>query len=176
MQIKDRQKLLTIVAIVAVALLAIDKIVLPPLEGLWKSRSARIADLRARVNEGTQLLRREQYVRARWSEMETNTLPNNASLAEQQLLSGFDRWSRESGVSVNSVMPQWKQDADDFKTLECRVDVSGNLNTLSRFLYNLERDPMAVKMQSVELSSRDNEGQQLTLGLQVSALVLTPKK
>lgn len=176
MQIKNRQQLLTILAIAGIGLLVIDRVILPPIENLWKARSNRITELRTRVNEGTQLLRREQYVRARWSEMETNTLPNNTSQAEQQLLSGFDRWSRESGVSVNSVMPQWKQDADDYKTLECRVDVSGNLNTLSRFLYNIERDPMALKLQTVELSARDADGQQLTLGLQVSALVLTPKK
>lgn len=175
MQIKNRQQLLTILAVTAVGLLVVDKMIFPPLQNLWKARAARIADLRVKVSQGGQLLRREQFVRARWAEMATNTLPNNASLAEQQLLTGFDRWSRESGVSVNSVMPQWKQDADEFKTLECRVDVSGNLSTLSRFLYNIERDPMALKLQSVELSARDNEGQQLTLGLQVSALVLTPK-
>jgi len=48
------------------------------------------------------------------------------------------------------------------------------LNTVSRFLYDLEKDPMALKLQSVEVSARDTEGQQLALALQVSALVLTP--
>jgi hypothetical protein len=33
-----------------------------------------------------------------------------------------------------------------------------------------------LKLQSVELTARDNEGQQLTLALQVSALVLTAKE
>jgi Tfp pilus assembly protein PilO len=121
------------------------------------------------------MLNREKFIRERWEQMQTNTLPNNTSLAEQQLLKGFDQWAQDSRVSVNSVMPQWKQDADDYRTLECRVDVSGDLPTLSRFLYDLERDPMALKLQSVELTARDNEGQQLSLGLQVSGLVLTPK-
>jgi len=52
------------------------------------------------------------------------------------------------------------------------VEASGNLGTLSRFLYDIEKDPMALKLESVELSTRDNTGQQLTLDLQISGLVL----
>jgi hypothetical protein len=60
-------------------------------------------------------------------------------------------------------------------TLDCRVEASGDLGTLSRFVYDIEKDPMALKLESVELSTRDDTGQQLTLGLQISGLVLTPQ-
>ena len=43
---------------------------------------------------------------------------------------------------------------------------------LSRFLYSVERDPMALKLELVELGARDKDGQQLSLGLQLSGLVL----
>ena len=33
---------------------------------------------------------------------------------------------------------------------------------------------MALRLESVELSARDKEGQQLSLGLQLSGLVLNP--
>ncbi len=176
MQTKNYQQHLTLAAIILVSLLLLDRILLPPVVRFWKERSARITDLRGKVAEGKQLLKREESIRARWSQMQTNTLPNNNSAAEQQVVNAFYRWEQNSRVSITSIMPQWKQDAEDHKTLECRVDASGSLSTLSRFLYDLERDPMALKLQSLELTARDNEGQQLTLGLQVSALVLTPKE
>jgi hypothetical protein len=47
---------------------------------------------------------------------------------------------------------------------------------VARFLHDIEKDPMALKLQNVELSSHDNNGQQLTLGLQISGLVLTPRE
>lgn len=174
MKIDGRQQLLVVVAIGAVALLALDRLVYTPLTGLWKARSNRIAELRTQVQNGTVLLQREQVIRGRWEQMRTNTLPNNPSLAEQQLLKAFDTWSEQSHASVTSIMPQWKHDSDDYMTLECRVDASGDLEALSQFLYNMEKDPRAVKLESMELSTRDNTGQQLTLGLQVSGLVLTP--
>jgi hypothetical protein len=56
------------------------------------------------------------------------------------------------------------------------VEASGNLGTLSQFLYDIEKDPMALKLESVELSAHDTGGQQLTLGLQLSGLVLNSQK
>jgi hypothetical protein len=174
MQIKNRQQLLMIVAGVAFGLLLGDALVFSPLVKLWKARSARIVELGKKVRNGEELLRRETILQSRWHHMQANTLTNNASMAEQQVLAAFDKWSQDARISVNSITPQWKRDHDDYQTLECRVDASGSVGTLGRFLFNVEKDPMALKVESVEITARDKEGQQLSLGLQISGLVLSP--
>jgi len=174
MTIKKRQQLLAVVAIAVVALFAGDKLVFTPLVESYRKRAQRIADLRKQVTQGDQLLLRERTIRSRWEYMQTNTLPNNASLCEQQLFQAVDLWSQWSRIGITAITPQWKRDADDFITLECRVDALGNLPAVSRFLYEIERDPQALKIESVEISSRDTSGQLLSLGLQFSGLVLTP--
>ena len=175
MKIKNRQQLLIIGVILVAAFFVGDKLILTPLGNLWTARSKKIAELKKRVENGTQLIQREQNLRNRWKEMQANTLPVNPSRAEQQLLRAFDRWSQDSRVSITSISPQWKHDADDYMTLQCRVEAAGNMNAVSRFLYDVEKDPMALRLEIVEISSRDAEGQQLALGLQVSGLVLTPQ-
>ncbi len=172
MNVKNRQQLLTILAISAAAIFAADKVVLGPLKSAWTARSERIVELRKKIGDGRALVQREDSLRERWDHMRTNTLPENASLAEQQVLRAFDRWSSDSRVSVLSINPQWKKEADEYVTLQCRVEASGNLGAIARFVYELEHDPMAVKIESLELSTRDNDGQQLALGLQVSGLAL----
>jgi hypothetical protein len=174
MRIENRQQLLLIVTLAALALYAGDRLVLTPLTQAWKSRNQTITKLRQNVAEGASLIRREQAVRSRWENMRTNALPNNPSLAQEQLLRAFQTWSQESGVSINAITPQWRSDAKDYQTLVCRIDASGTLWTLSRFLYDIESDPLALKVESVDLNARDNAGQQLTLGLQISGLVLPP--
>jgi len=174
MKIENRQKLLTFVAVAAIALLVGDRMVYAPLAKAWKDRSARIAELRQRVTQGEETLRRERDLRERWQQMRTNTLPGDPSLAEQRVFKAFENWSRASRVNITSIRPQWKQGGDDYRTLECRVDASGNLETVCRFLYEIEKDPLALKLESVELGARDNSGQQLTLGLLVSGLLLKP--
>ena len=176
MKIKNRQQLLAVAAIALVALFAADNLLLKPLTAAWKQRATRLAELRSKAASGANMVKREQGLRGNWERMRTNTLPNNPSLAEQQVLKAFDRWSQESRISVTSISPQWKHESDDFITLQCRVEASGSLQTVSRFLYDIEKDPMALKLESVEISSRDNDGQQLALGLQVSGLVLTPQE
>ena len=57
-------------------------------------------------------------------------------------------------------------------TLACRVEASGNLGTLSRFLYEVEKGSMPLRIDTVELGAHDNDGQQLTLGLEVNGLAL----
>ena len=106
------------------------------------------------------LVQREQSIRSRWEQMSTNALPNNTSAAEQQVVTAIDRWAQDSGVAISAITPQWKHDSDDYMTYECRVDAAGDLGKLSRFLYSVERDPMALKLELVELGARDKEGQQ----------------
>jgi hypothetical protein len=176
MRIKNRQQILVIAVIAAVALFAGDNLVLSPLLKAWSARATRISDLRKDITRANMLVQREQSIRSRWEQMTRNALPNSTSAAEQQVFKAIDSWAQSSGVAIAAITPQWKHDSDDYMTFECRVDAAGDLSKLSRFLYSVERDPMALKLELVEFGARDKEGQQLSLGLQLSGLVLTPQK
>jgi len=173
MNLKNRQQLLTVLAIAVVALWAGDKLIFSPLVASWKARATRIAELRASIEKGSKLLERDRSIHSHWNAMRTNTLPSAASVAEGQVFRAFERWSRDTQISITSIRPQWRHN-DDYATYECRIDASGNMPALTRFLYSVEKDSMAMKVDSVEIVSRDNDGQQLTLGLQVSGLILNP--
>jgi len=172
--INTRQQLLLVVAIVGVALFVADKLILSPLGRSWKARSAKIVELRKSIARGTLLTERERPIRDRWENMITNMLPNNLSAAESEVLKAFDRWSQDSRISISSIKPQWKRPADDYMTLECRADAVGNMQALTRFLYDVEKDRLALRIEAIEISARDNDGQQLALGLQLSGLLVNP--
>ena len=174
MKIENRQQVLLVVAATVVGLLVADKVIFGPLIAGWKERSARIVELKKNLAQGALVIQREETIRSRWDSMRTNTLPDDVSLAENQVLRAFDDWSRDSRITISGIRPQWKRTADDYMTLECRADASGNIEALTRFLYNVEKDHLALKLESLEITSRDNDGQQLTLGLQVSGLLLSP--
>ena len=177
MKIENRQQVLVVATIAVVALFFCDRIVFEPLAQWWKARQTQVVKLRQEVNNGRMLIRREATLHDRWNQMSTNTLPANTSMAEQEVLKAFDGWSQDSGANVTSIMPQWKSgDQQDYKTLDCRVEASGDLATLCRFIYDVEKGPMALRLESLSLNTRDDMGQQFTLDLQVSALALTPQK
>ncbi len=176
MKIKNRQHILAFVAIGGLAILAADKLVLTPLAATWKERSTRITALEQSVNQGSLLLDRENAIRDRWESMRTNTLPSDISAAENKLLRAFERWAADSRISITSIKPQWKRGSEEHWSLECRADAFGGIEALTRFLYNVEKDPLALKVEALEITARDNSGQQLALGLQVSGLLLNPSQ
>jgi len=108
--------------------------------------------------------------------MTKNTLSDDTAEAENEVLQAFERWSQESRISISSIKPQWRRNNDDHMTLECRADAFGSIQAVTRFLYEVERDPLALKVEAVEIAPRDNDGQQLSVGLQVSGLVLNPQE
>ena len=172
-----RQQLLAIGAVAIVALFAADKLVITPMTNAWQARARQVDKLRKQIGEGKGVIAREDYTRRRWNEMRKGTLPMNASQAEQEILGAFDKWSRDARSSVRSVRPQWKRGATSsapYSLLECRVDAAGSASSLTRFMHAVERSPLALKVESVEVSARDNNGSQLALALVVTGLRLTP--
>jgi Tfp pilus assembly protein PilO len=172
MKINNRQDFLVVLTVAVVILAVTVNFIIPPIAGWWSDRQKQIRDLRDEVRDGTQMIRREDVIRKNWEDKQANALPSNVSDAEQQFLKAMDAWSRDSGAKITTVMPQWKSDSTNYMTLDCRVESEGDLGALSRFIYDIERGPMAVRLDSVELSAHDNEGQMMTLGMELNGLAL----
>ncbi len=170
---QNRQKVLLIAVAAGVLLLVLDRVVMY-FSGVWNVRSAEIVKLSKDVARGRSLIERAAHTQRAWNEMQAGALPKDAAQAEQELITAFDRWGRENRIELGSIKPQWKRGTTRYSTLECRVDATGSLPTLSRFLYELEKSPMALRVDSVELTSRDEGGNKLTLGLIVSGLRMSP--
>ena len=171
---QNRQKVLLIATAAAVALYVLDAVLLTPLTKTWQTHAAEIVKLKKDVARGRSLIERGPQTQRKWAEMQAGALPKDAAQAEQDLISAFDRWGRDNRIELGSIKPQWKRGTDRYSTLECRVDATGTLATLSRFLFELEKSPVALRVESVELTARDEGGNKLTLGLIVSGLRMAP--
>ncbi len=129
------------------------------------------------IAEGRSLVARGPHLHEVWSGMRTEALPRDQAQAEHDVIFALENWSRVSGVELGAVRPQWKQGAtQDYSLLECRLDATGSLAALSRFLFELGKAPLALRVEAVELTSRDETGQRLTLGLTVTGLRLYPQE
>jgi hypothetical protein len=170
-----RQRLLVILAATGVLLLILDRVLLTPLTVSWQNRTAELARLQKQVTAGRGVIERAARTEGLWKEMQSQALPKDPAQAEQELISAFDRWGRASSVELASIKPQWKRGTGDrHSVLECRVDANGSVATLTRFLHEVEKSPLALRIESVELTTRDNNGQRLSLALLVSGLRFTP--
>ena len=172
----NRQKVLMIAAGAVVGLLVLDRVVFTPLQNTWEAHSKDITRLQTLVNDGKVTQQRASLTTRRWQEMRANALPKDTAQAEQDVLTAFDRWRSANNMELfQSQRPQWKRGATDkYSLMEFRLDATGTITALSKFIYELEHSPLALRVDSMELSSRDGTGSKLSLALVVSGLRLVP--
>ena len=175
LNLPNRQRTLVIGALAMIALYILDSILIEPLYHVWQTHSAEIAKLQKSVAEGRNTIAHAAQTERFWAEMQANALPKDPAQAEQDVLKAFEQWRSANNIEFSSQRPQWKRGATDrYSLMELRVDATGTIPTLSRFLYELERSPLALRVDSIELTARDEGGSKLTLGLIVSGLRLSP--
>lgn len=170
MESNARQRLLWIAAIVCGAAFLGDKLVFTPVMTLWNKRAETITELEKSLNKGRMLMDRETNLRDQWNDIRNNCLPEEKALAENQVMKSHDRWVTDSGIGSLSFKPQWKEEEDDHRTIECRSVTQGNLPQIARFLYELEKEKMPLKLENIEIKANDERGDKLTLTVQYSGL------
>jgi len=170
MEFKDRERILLYLVIAVVGLFLADRLVSTPLIHLWKERSAHIEKLREDLRNGHMLISRADAIETRWEEMKRRGLPRERPAAEEEVLANLNRWTQDSHVAVKSLKLPWRQSDSGTPRLEVSASAEGDMRSIARFLYDLEMNPLATRLLSLELSARDNRGRGLTMEARWSSL------
>lgn len=176
MKTDQRQQLLLAGALAVVGFFAADKLLITPLTGLWKKNAARIVRLQQDIAEGNGLIRRERYTLQDWDKIRQNGLPRERAAAEAILQNAVDRWEQESRIKIAGRKFQERTFPDDeYSTIECNLDASGTIESMTRLLYAIEKDPLPVRMEDLKVTAKDNNGSELLVTLRISGLVILSK-
>jgi hypothetical protein len=179
MTTKQRERVFALTAAISLAILVGDRVLLSPLQDVWAKRSERIGELKESLDKGRLLVGRKDAVVGKWDDMKRGALPAEQSSAEDGVLKSVDRWVQISRLNVTSLRPQWTQPEetkDDFAELSCRVAAHGDMESITRFLYEIERDPLALRVEEIDIEARDNSGRDLSLAVRFSGLVLPERE
>ena len=100
MDLKKRERLMALVAVICLGAWMGDHLVLSPFRAAWTKRSQQIVELEKSLARGRALVARETYIREQWQEMKRRGLPTDVSVAENQVLQSLSRWSQQSRLGV----------------------------------------------------------------------------
>ena len=172
MKTERRLAILKIATAGIVGLLLLDRMILTPAAHHWKEQGERVDALAEKVKRGRQLLERRENLAKRWEEMQRTDLPDDVATAESDAFKAIGRWVRDSHITFTNLTPQWHKHDEGYETFECRAAATGDQASLTRFLYELEVDPMPVALHECELTTRDPQGAQLTMSVRFSFIRL----
>ncbi|MBG88545.1 MAG: hypothetical protein CMO80_16820 [Verrucomicrobiales bacterium] len=171
----NREATLKLSAGIVIALFFFDKAVVGPLTAKWKKTAEKIAYVEEDVTKGEQLLKREDALRSRWADMRENAMPAERSETENLVLERIGNWAGDARMDISQYNPNWR-DEDDHAKYVCRLEGSGDMEAVMRFLYDLDGDEQGIRVESLELISRDKSGRRLGVDVTLSGLELPPER
>jgi hypothetical protein len=181
----NRQNKLLIFAALILGLYAGDRLVLTPELAAWDERAARIAQLDRDLSKGQMLLERREQMEERWADIQRRALPAVQSRAENLVFDSVDAWAGEAGVDVVSIKPRpvkielkdvqssfGKEEA--YPAIEFRASARGSLQNIAHFLWLMETDPLALRIDEVEITPRDESMANISVNIRFDGLMMEP--
>lgn len=171
MKLSTRERNIAILAGSVLALLALDYMVVEP---FLKSRSDMAIKhqlLETQLSEANQTVLASQAARRRWALYKSSgNLLSSASDTENNLLNAIRRWSQASGLVLVSLRPDRSTNEQGLQEISFQANAQGNLQTVSRFVYEVETAEMPVRIRELQLATRTENKDDLTMQMRISTL------
>jgi hypothetical protein len=167
-----REKLLLSVTLLAVAILIGDRLVLGPLVNSWKIRNDKIEKLESDIAKGKTLLPRLKFSMEKWGTYVSDNLNSTNTIAEDEVLRAIENWTGDSGILLTSIKPQWQNHDDRYRTYDVRLVAEGTMQESIEFVHAIELDELPLKIEQLELASREKSGKLISVSVHFTGLQL----
>jgi len=169
--LSTRERYIAAVTLIAVGIFAFDRLALRPLE----ARRARLAEERRRIlaelEEARLLFARRRRTEPEWRELLGRGLATDAWEAASAVLHAVRNWSEESGLSLTSVQPEKAGEKGSLRELTFRAAGTGGIEAVAGFLWRLENASIPLRLTELQVGSRKEGADDLSLQVRISALV-----
>lgn len=176
MVLSHRERMIALVTLGAVALLAVNSLVLTPLAERRDRVDAEAESARLELERANRLFSNGRRVNERWQEMLGAGLTSDASDAEARALAALSTWAREAGLGPpTSLRPERREVGEQFQTITLRATGTGSMENISDFLRRIQSADLPLRVTDMQLTTRTEGSDELSLQLGVSTICLAPE-
>ena len=100
----------------------------------------------------------------------------NDTEAESRVLDALREWSTAAGLALSSIKPERVSSNRGLQEMIFTVAGKGTLDSVARFLWQIETAALPVKIKDMQLGSSSESGESMSLQLHLSALYLGTQK
>ena len=172
MTLTRRERIVIVLTAIVLSILALDRFVLTPLLEKYWAVGAEKQRLLGEMQRAERLLSSRRQVDSKWRHMLASGLRHNPAEAENQMMHALRDWSEDAGLRLSSLKPQRPTADADLQEITFDVTGQGAMGSISRFLWRLTTTTIPIKLKAVELRSRKEGIDDLTVQLQLSTLYL----
>jgi len=173
--LSKRERYLLWAAVAVLGVLVVDKLVLTPIQerrtAIQRATEQAVAELdRARAR-----FAQRRRLAPLWRSMTNGTLRLDPAEAESRLLHAARDWSQEAGLSLSSIRPERTVNREDMLEMTFQAAGTGPMRAVAGFLWRLETADFPVRVTELQLGTRKEGADDLSLHLRLSTLAQPPQ-
>jgi len=166
-----RERYMMVAAALVIGALVLDMFVISPLLAWRQDLSQRHALMTTKLEEAHLLLANNQRMQQRWRQMVDAGLSDSATNAEAMVYRSLGEWARESGLQLQSIIPERMQEDEHLQRVVLRATATGQMRAVARFLEKVEQAEFPLRVTHLQISARREGMDDLTVQVQISTLV-----
>jgi Tfp pilus assembly protein PilO len=175
MVLSKRERIILFATLASVGLFVVNTFVIEPVQAKLDEMESQRQQLLGELNEGELLIGNHRRMQEKWKAMLSNGLRNDAE-AESRVLSALREWSGAAGLALSSIKPERVASDKGLQEMIFTVAGKGSLDSVARFLWQIETAALPVKIKDMQLGSSSESGDSMSLQLHLSALYLGTQK
>lgn len=165
-----REKIILAATIAALALLVLDAYVLTPLLDERQAVAARRDRLRAEMAQANAMLNRRRVLGRVLDRMMRDGMKRDPAEAESLFLRSLRDWCADAGLRLASLRPQRSTEKTPLPEITVDLAGTGPMAAVSRLILQIERARIPARIKMVQIGSRKDGYDDLSLHLKVSTL------
>lgn len=168
--LSKRERILTWATGATIAAFVVNAYIVEPLTEGAKALEERRLALEGEVRAAENLIDTQPRLEERWREMIEAGLTSNAAHAEAQVFSLLREWAEEARLSLSLIKPQRAAESETLTELRFVASCEGNMRAVTRLLFLIESAQAPVRIEKIQLVSRKEGEDDLTLTLHLSTV------
>ncbi|MBE3099613.1 MAG: type 4a pilus biogenesis protein PilO [Acidobacteria bacterium] len=170
MILSKRERFIIAATLIVVAAAVLYLYVLTPLNDSRKALEDRKEGLLNELERARTLLARKREIAPKWKEMTVGGLKSDPTEAESLILHSVQDWAREAGLKLASLKPERLLEKKSLQEIAFKATGTGSMNAVTKFLWQLETAKVPVRVKELQLGTRKEGADDLTLQLRLSTL------
>lgn len=170
MQLSKREKMIAMVVGVAAGAFVLDYFVLTPWTTSLDQIETETIKADKRMNQAQKTMTEASKARSKLRELRAAGLPLDPSMTESKLLNSIRGWAQESRLTLVSLRPDRTSSSKGLSALSFQATGSGSMQQITDFLYRIETAKMPVRVHEVQIASKTEGSDDLTLQVHMSSL------
>ena len=174
MVLSKRERYIVAATLIVLAILALDRFVLTPAQARKAAMEAQTQQALTEIERARVLFARRKKLAPTWRGLLDAGLKSGPAEAESRVLHAVRDWSQEARLSLSSLRPERMADKGELREISFRASGTGPMSAVAGFLWRLENASFPIRVTELQLGTRKEGADDLSLQLRISALCQAP--